>query len=216
MTNSVPARFKTSDLDKFFNISKATRVKRLTLLGLTSDRLTKEGKFYFLSAAQVQLFTDFDKHITDTGNPDGFSRLCSEQSDRSNNLDSVADEEEIGLESAPAQIEEPKAGQLTETRNIKTLQDRTDSTFSSGEFTEDRNGNLPNDRALVQHITRNAQRKATAMLLAENALTEQYLQNPHLLDPELRAQVDSFEFTAIDPKELAASLVASAQLMKAA
>jgi hypothetical protein len=216
MTNSAPTRFKTSDLDKFFNISKATRVKRLTLLGLTSDCLTKEGKFYFLSDTQVQLFTAFDRHITETGNPDGFPGLCSDRSNRADDLDALVDAEEIGLENAPAQIEEPQAGQLAKTREIKPLQNRPDSTFSSGEFTEDRTENLAGDRALVQHITRNAQRKATAMLLAEQALADQYMQNPHLLDPELRAQVDGFEFSTIDPKELAASLVASAQLMKAA
>ena len=48
-------------------------------------------------------------------------------------------------------------------------------------------------------------------MLAENALANEYVNNPHLLDPELRSQVDSFQFSQIDPKELAASLIAAAQ-----
>jgi hypothetical protein len=88
--------------------------------------------------------------------------------------------------------------------------------FSSvtGEFTGAFTGAFQTDRvgnSLTQQLVANAQSRATAMLLAENALADQYINNPHLLDPTLRAQVDSFQYSKIDPKELAASLVASAQ-----
>jgi hypothetical protein len=54
-------------------------------------------------------------------------------------------------------------------------------------------------------------------MIAENVLADQYINNPHLLSADLRAQVDSIQFAKIDPKELAASLVATAQRqMKAA
>jgi hypothetical protein len=52
---------KTSDLDKRFNIGKNTRVNRLVMLGLTPDKLEKQGRFYFLSAEQVELFADLDR-----------------------------------------------------------------------------------------------------------------------------------------------------------
>jgi hypothetical protein len=40
---------RTSELDKRFNIDKNTRVTRLAMLGLTPDRLIKEGRYYLLT-----------------------------------------------------------------------------------------------------------------------------------------------------------------------
>jgi hypothetical protein len=48
--------------------------------------------------------------------------------------------------------------------------------------------------------------------MAENALADEYVNNPHLLNTELRIQVEkSFQFAQIDPKELAAKLIAGAK-----
>jgi hypothetical protein len=48
---------KTSDLEKRFNIGKNTRVNRLAMLGLTPDKLEKQGRFFYLNDEQVALFT---------------------------------------------------------------------------------------------------------------------------------------------------------------
>ena len=66
---------KTSELDKRFNIGKNTRVNRLSMLGLTSDRLIKQGRYYLLNQEQLNLFIDFDKYILETGSSDGYPKL---------------------------------------------------------------------------------------------------------------------------------------------
>ena len=213
-------RVKTSDLDEKFKIGKNTRVNRLAMLGFTPDRLVKEGRFYYLSPEQLAMFTEFDSYISQTGSPDGYPKLLANYSDRS--APSVKEPKSIAQTSTSENL---SAGELTTTHGAD--EDELDiflghpDVLSSvtGEFTGVFDNSSPDlvENVLAQHLVTKAQRKATAMLLAENALADQYINNPHLLDPTLRAQVDSFQFTQTDPKELAASLIAAAQRqMKAA
>ncbi|AFY93145.1 hypothetical protein [Chamaesiphon minutus] len=210
-------RVKTSDLDEKFKIGKNTRVNRLAMLGFTPDRLVKEGRFYYLSPEQLEVFTDFDRYISQTGSPDGFPKLLANYSDRP--VSSIKEPE------IPARIsnQDSPAGELITTPEGDELADllgHPDILSSvTGEFTGMFDNSSPDlvENVLAQHLVIKAQRKATAMLLAENALADQYINNPHLLDPTLRAQLDSFQFTQTDPKGLAASLIAAAQrLPKAA
>jgi hypothetical protein len=231
---SVPNQFiRTSELDKRFNIGKNTRVNRLAMLGLTPDRLIKEGRYYLLTNEQVDLFADFDKYILETGSCDGYPKLFSNYSDNIDaDLFSVPDD--VDVSQILKSVNGGKVGQLTTTTTQeldslaslasgqlpKADQWSTDI-FSSvtGEFTGAYTGTLPTYQVgnpLTQQLVANAQSRATAMLLAENALADQYINNPHLLDPTLRAQVDSFQYSKIDPKGLAASLVASAQRLTTA
>jgi hypothetical protein len=207
-------RVKTSELDEKFKIGKNTRVNRLAMLGFTPDRLVKEGRFYYLSPEQLEVFTDFDKYISHTGSPDGFPKLLANYSDRP-----TSSTKEPKIPAQTAAYEDSPAGELTtqDDREADELADflgHPDILSSvTGEFTgmfdnssPDLTGNL-----LAQQLVTKAQRTATAMLLAEKVLADQYMNNPELLDPKLRSQVDSFQFTQIDPKELAASLVTAAQ-----
>lgn len=205
---------RTSELDKRFNIGKNTRVNRLAMLGLTPDRLVKEGRYYLLTAEQLDLFTEFDRYILETGSTDGYPKLLSSYSD--NMVKPVTEERE----SDPADNleDDEELGQLA-TTNPQELNNVTgqSNTFSSvtGEFT----GTLPTtlgNNILTEHLVENAQRRATAMLMAESVLADRYINNPHLLSSELRAQVDSIQFAKIDPKELAASLVATVRRATAA
>ena len=213
-------RAKTSDLDERFGIGKNTRVNRLAMLGFTPDILVKEGRFYYLSPEQLTTFTDFDNYISQTGSPDGFPKLLANHSDRS--VPSIKEPE------IPAQIstnEDSPAGELTtqDDREVDELADflgHPDILSSvTGEFTGMFENSSPDltGNVLAQHVAASAQSQAAAMLLAQKVLADQYMNNPDLLDPKLRAQVDSFQFTEIDPKSLAASLVNAAQrLPKAA
>lgn len=211
-------RVKTSDLDEKFSIGKNTRVNRLALLGFTPDRLVKEGRFYYLSAEQLTVFTDFDSYISQTGSSDGFPKLLANYSDRPQSI------KEPESYAQTATNEDSPAGELTTTQEVDELADfrgHPDILSSiTGEFTGMFDNSSPDliGNVLAQHVAAKAQRTATAMLLAERVLADQYMNNPELLDPELRSQIDSFQFTQeIDPKKLAASLVAAAQrLPKAA
>jgi hypothetical protein len=199
-----PLLTKTSDLDKRFNIGKNTRVNRLAMLGLTPDKLEKQGRFYFLSAEQVELFADLDRHILQTGSADGYPRLYQRiaevmepESDEDEDL--FADEENALTAAEPeGYLVTMSAQNLAET-----------SPAAAGEYC------YPNEvhqvASMTQVLVEKAQRRATALMLAENVLVQQYMDDPSLLKPELRAQIGSFEYREIDPKELAASLVAEAQ-----
>jgi hypothetical protein len=82
---------KTSDLESEFNIGKNTRCTRLAMLGLTPDRLHKEGKSYMLTEEQYQLFRDLDAYISEHGTHRGFDRLVQlgESDDRQSAIVSV-------------------------------------------------------------------------------------------------------------------------------
>ena len=223
---------KTSELDKRFNIGKNTRVNRLAMLGLTPDRLIKEGRYYLLTENQLDLFTDFDKYILETGSSDGYPKLKAAYSDNP----TIPDSSELGFEgqaierlgdevTTASNDDRTKvhhqggreAGQLTTTdRDLNILAGQSDIFSSSvtGEFTSSFAGTLPTyqvENSLTQQLVANAQNRATAIMLAEQALADQYINNPHLLDPTLRAQVDNFQYSKIDPKKLAASLIEGAQ-----
>jgi hypothetical protein len=202
-------RVKTSELDARFNIRKNARVNRLAMLGFTPDHLTKEGRFYYLTPAQVELFADFDKHIRETGGTAGYAHLVG------NNVDNPISPAEPEIVANAVAAAELPAGQLTTQApdDLDIVPDRTDIVASGAdEFTGEFEPAAPEQTVnkLAAHIDAKAQRKAVAIMLAENALANEYVNNPHLLDPELRSQVDSFQFTQIDPKELAASLIAAA------
>jgi hypothetical protein len=183
---------KTSDLDAEFKISKNTRVTRLAMVGLHPDRLHKEGKSYWLTQDQYELFVDFDKYIQDTGSTKDYPHLfvnCGES------LTRARESAEDGGELATVAANELSAEPI----NLDT--DPFTETFSTG-FASPRA-----DELLAQQITENAKHRATSILMAESAIANHYLQNPDLLDPEFRAQINSISIPKIDPKGLAASLI---------
>lgn len=219
---SIPTEsIRTSELDKRFNIGKNTRVNRLAMLGLTPDRLIKEGRYYLLNKEQLDLFTDFDKYILETGSSDGYPKLLSAHSDNPITSDLIT-EKHVGSQvletDKVVQVQNQvdcDNGQLTVTKQdlenlINLVPEQSDIFSCTGEFT----GTLPTypaDQVLANHVAANAQGRATAILLAEYTLAQQYISNPHLLDPGFRAQLDDIQAVRIDPKKLAASLVATVQ-----
>jgi hypothetical protein len=217
---SDPIKFiKTSELDKRFNIGKNTRVNRLSMLGLTSDRLTKQGRYYLLNEEQLKLFTEFDKYIIETGSPDGYPKLVSARSDNPITLD-FPTEKYIGTQVVEVdkvlQVQnsiDSDSGQITITRQdledmLNLVPEQPEISSFTGEFT----GTLHSyqDDGLTHRVKTNAQSRAIAILVAEHTLAEQYINNPDLLDPALRAQLDDVQTVRIDPKKLAASLVFAA------
>jgi hypothetical protein len=202
LMDTEPILTKTSDLDRRFNIGKNTRVNRLAMLGLTPDKLEKQGRFYFLSVEQVELFADFDEHILQTGSVDGYSRLYQ----------TFAEVTELGLEDEedlfnvdeelPGPVEPDGSLVKSSTQDLVETLPLVETEYASNVYRAD---------ATTQLLVEKAQRRATALMLAENVLVQQYMDDPSLLKPELRAQIGSFEYREIDPKELAASLIAGAQ-----
>jgi hypothetical protein len=184
---------KTSDLDRQFNIGKNTRVNRLAMIGLLPEQLHKDGKFYWLTQEQYELFCDFDSYIRATGGTKDYPNLYVNYTDAS--LKSGDLDEECGELTTVA------------SNNIATGTEETlNTTMFTGEFPGYRAEYTPGDR-LAQQIQENAQNRAAALIMAESMLADRYLQNPDALPANLRNQIDSVQFTKIDPKGLAASLI---------
>ena len=218
---SIPIEsIRTSELDKRFNIGKNTRVNRLAMLGLTPDRLIKKGRYYLLSQDQLDLFTDFDKYILETGSSDGYPKLLSNHSDNPITSDLLTEKHvrsQVQEVDKVVQVQNQvdcDSGQMTITRQdledlINLVPEQPDISSFTGEFT----GTLPTyqaDHGLTHRVKTNAQSRAIAILIAEHTLAEQYINNPEMLDPELRAQLDDVQPVKICPKKLAASLVSAA------
>lgn len=184
---------KTSDLDRQFNIGKNTRVNRLAMIGLLPDQLHKDGKFYWLTQEQYELFCDFDSYIRATGGTKDYPNL-------------YVNYPEASLKSSDKHED---CGELTTVaaHNIATgSEENLHTTMFAGEFPGYRSEFTPGDR-LTQQIQENAQNRAAALIMAESMLADRYLQNPDALPANLRDQIDSVQFTKIDPKGLAASLI---------
>jgi hypothetical protein len=211
---------KTSELDKRFNIGKNTRVNRLAMLGLTPDRLTKKSRYYLLNEDQLNLFTDFDKYILETGSSDGYPKLLSAHSDNPITSDLLTEKHvrtQVLEADKVVQVQHPvdsDSGQLTITRQdlenlINLVPEQPEISSFTGEFTGTLHTNQV-DHGLTHRVKANAQSRAIAILIAEHTLAEQYINNPEMLDPELRAQLDDVQPVKICPKKLAASLVSAA------
>jgi hypothetical protein len=190
---------KTSDLDAEFNIGKNTRVSRLAAIGLTPDKLHKDGKAYWLTEAQHNLFKDLDKHIIETGSIKGYPHLCTHP------IDPIE-----SIEHTPSEPIVNEAGQLaTVTNNIVHPSHHSgglESAAFTGEFENGYASGYSPDRRFVQ-LDNNAQQAAAGLLIAEAMLTDRYLQNPDRLPTHLRQQIDSVGVRQIDPKEFAAQLI---------
>jgi hypothetical protein len=169
---------------------------------LTPDKLEKQGRFYFLSVEQVELFADFDEHILQTGSVDGYSRL-SQTFAEVTELE-LEDEEDLFTvdEELPGSVEPDGSLVKSSAQDLVETLPLVEAEYASNVYRAD---------ATTQLLVEKAQRRATALMLAENVLVQQYMDDPSLLKPELRAQIGSFEYREIDPKELAASLIAGAQ-----
>jgi hypothetical protein len=190
---------KTSDLDAEFNIGKNTRVSRLAAIGLTPDKLHKDGKAYWLTEAQHNLFKDLDKYIIETGSIKGYPHLCT------NPIDPIE-----SIEHTPPEPVVNEAGQLTTVTNniVHPSHHASDleSAAFTGEFENGYTSDYTPDRRLAR-IDANAQKAAAGVLIAEAILADKYLQNPDRLPTHLRQQIDAVEYRQIDPKEYAASLI---------
>ena len=185
---------KTSDLDSEFNIGKNTRVSRLAAIGLTSDKLHKDGKSYWLTEVQYSLFKELDDYILETGSMKGFPHLCNDVVNSSKPIEDESTEDEAG-ELATIEVRNQESGVRSQNRSEENY----------GEFETGSGSYNPHDR--LAQIDANAQQKAAGVMIAEAILADRYLQNPDRLPAHLRQQIDAVGMRSIDPKEYAAKLI---------
>jgi hypothetical protein len=168
------------------------------MLGLTPNNLLKQGKFYMLTPEQVELSTDFDQYLLLNGTAEGYSKLVKAEVIELNEAPETFEVEETPeLRAMPNESDEPTASGSLVISMAEELAEAPEPAeaeydYSKSNYQPDSFACAQGDRS-TQILVQNAQRRATAMLMAENALAQQYMENPALLSPELQAQIGSLQ-----------------------
>jgi hypothetical protein len=197
----------TSDLEARFNISKSTRTKRLNQLGFFAEVLHKDGKKYWLTQQQLDIFADFHEYIINNGSEEGYHRLHYNQSDEA---EAGIDRDAGLVDDSPSDTEEIEAANgelaLQEQATPEVAYSTLTGEFASTSFTTADPRDL-----LMQQVIANAHHQAAGIMIAERTLVNQLLENPQSLDPQLLAQVNAIGIPKVSPKDFAAKLISGAQ-----
>jgi hypothetical protein len=196
----------TSDLESRFNISKSTRTKRLNQLGFLPEVLHKDGKKYWLTQQQLDIFADFQEYITKNGSEDGYHLLLSDLGDN-NPIPQTGNYTNDDLAIGTKQTE-AASGELA--LQEQAAPDIAYSTLT-GEFASTSFATADPRDLLLKQVIANAHHQAAGIMIAERTLVNQLLENPQSLDPQLLAQVNAVGIPNVSPKDFAAKLISGAQ-----
>jgi hypothetical protein len=199
----------TSDLESRFNISKSTRTKRLNQLGFFAEVLHKDGKKYWLTQQQLDIFADFHEYVTTNGSEDGYHLLhCNPSNGAEARLVDESSIPQNGRYANDTNETEAASGELALQEQASpdiAYTNLTDEFASTSFATAD-----PRD-LLIKQVIANAHHQAAGIMIAERTLVNQLLENPHSLDPQLLAQVNAVGIPSVSPKDFAAKLISGAQ-----
>jgi hypothetical protein len=205
----------TSDLESRFNISKSTRTKRLNQLGFLPEVLHKDGKKYWLTQQQLDIFANFDEYITNNGSEDGYHLLHGNPSDEA---EARMDEDASLADDSPIPHSGRYANDTNETAAASgelALQEQASPdmayTTLTGEFASTSFATADPRDLLRQQVIANAHHQAAGIMIAERTLVNQLLENPQSLDPQLLAQVNAVSIPSVCPKDFAAKLISGGQ-----
>jgi hypothetical protein len=165
------------DLQKKYGIQRDSFYARTRYLRITT---WKEGGKAYLDADQIAEMDGLHEHIQQTGRMQGYS---------------------IPEPSGP--IDEQQSDNTTASITVQQSQQLdTKPDYSTGQ----RQHQSPEMEAIAA-LVRSAQGKATGFIIAENMLTNQYIQNPDSLPEELREKIkESAQVPEIDPFAYATAL----------
>ncbi|MEH1853772.1 MAG: hypothetical protein V7L11_19350 [Nostoc sp.] len=140
----------------------------------------KIGKKAYLDAEQIIQMDGLHDHIQATGKMDGYP----------------VPEASGPVEEQP--LQPTVAITVSESAQLTTEQ----------EITKDTRQHDNSETEAIASLVRNAQNKATGVLIAENMLVQQFIQNPEQLPEELRTKIkDSAAMPEVDPFAYANALV---------
>lgn len=140
----------------------------------------KIGKKAYLDAEQIIQMDGLHDHIQATGKMDGYP----------------IPEPSGPVEEQP--LQPTVAITVSESAQLTTEQ----------EITKDARQHDNSETEAIASLVRNAQNKATGVLIAENMLAQQFIQNPEQLPEELRTKIkDSAAMPEVDPFAYANALV---------
>jgi len=185
------------ELQKKYGIGRDSLYGRMRYLQITTWKI---GKKAYLDAGQITRMDGLHDHIQATGKMEGYP--IPEPS---------GPIEEQALQPTATQQEQPP--QPTAAITVSEPAPLT----TSQEVTKDARQHDSSEIEAIASLVRNAQNKATGLLIAENMLAQQFIQNPEQLPEELRTKIQqSAAMPEVDPLEYANALVNFAKKSAAA
>jgi hypothetical protein len=181
-----PKLIVTTDLDERYQIQKGGRNLRLATLRMKAQKI---GKKTFVTEEQLAILDAYDAYLKQHGSSEGFP---------------------IPEPSGPWETEEIKP-ELSESETAITVADEQAIAYNSPEelqITSQREYDPELEK--ISKLVENAQKKATGILIAEEILTNEFIDNPSKLPLELREKIKQVRKSeAPDPLTYAASLLES-------
>jgi len=189
-----PNLIATTDLDARYSIQKGGRNLRLATLRMKAQKV---GKKTYVTPEQLAILDAYDAHLKQHGGSDGFP---------------------IPEPSGPWEIEavkpEPEPVELEETA-IELAGEQAIAYNSPEELQITSQREYNPELEAISQLVQSAQRKATGRLIAEEILTNEFIENPSKLPQELREQINKVRKSeATDPLTYAASLLESMRSYK--
>ena len=204
------------ELQKKYNIGRDSLYGRMRYLQITTWKI---GKKAYLDGRQITHMDGLHDHIQATGKMEGYPIPFPSGPVEEQPTQQTAIQPELSAQPTAIQHEQPT--EPTGTQPEQPTAAITVSQVSAQEQTVVVAGNQQqqlnsvearqHDHSEVEAIAslvRNAQSKATGLLIAENMLAQQFIQNPEQLPEELRAKIQqSAAVPEIDPFAYANALV---------
>lgn len=176
------------ELQKKYGIGRDPLYGRMRYLQIKTWKI---GKKAYLDAEQVAQMDGLHDHIQETGKMEGYP----------------IPEPSGPIEEQPPQPTATQQEQPPQPTVAITVSETVQLTTSQ-EVTQDGRQHDNSETEAIASLVRNAQSKATGLLIAENMLAQQFIQNPEQLPEELRTKIkESAAMPEVDPFAYAKSLV---------
>jgi hypothetical protein len=182
-----PKLIVTTELDERYQIQKGGRNLRLATLRMKAQKI---GKKTFVTEEQLAILDAYDAYLKQHGSSEGFP---------------------IPEPSGPWETEEikPELSESQETA-ITVAEEQAIAYNSPEELQITSQREYDPELEKISKLVENAQKKATGILIAEEILTNDFIDNPSKLPPELREKIKQVRKSeAPDPLTYAASLLES-------
>jgi hypothetical protein len=185
------------ELQKKYGIGRDSLYGRMRYLQIITWKI---GKKAYLDAGQITHMDGLHDHIQATGKMEGYP----------------IPEPSGPIEEQPLQPTATQQEQSPQPTAAITVSEPAPLTTSQ-EVTKDARQHDNSEIEAIASLVKNAQSKATGLLIAENMLAQQFIQNPEQLPEELRTKIQqSAAMPEVDPLEYANALVNFAKKSAAA
>ena len=190
-------KFYIKELEKKYRIGRSSLYKRMEYLQITS---WKELNKAYLDAEQVKHMDGLHKYIESTNRMEGYPvpAPSGPNSLQQQTVEAFVVPEQRTMEECSIEV---SPDEKLNNRSNSLPDGKRQHTNSGTEATE-----------AIASLVKNAQNKATGVLIAENMLAQQFIQNPDALPSELQEKIkQSAQMPEVDPFVYANALMSMAQ-----